>query len=61
MNAKAGDPLTKLAKLTQAETLDMIRIWRKETKSGPILIKSASTTSKAINSTVTGQSHQSVV
>jgi hypothetical protein len=61
MNAKAGDPLTKLAKLTQAETLDMIRIWRKETKSGPILIKSAPITSKAINPTTTGQSNQSVV
>jgi len=59
MNAKAGDPLTKLAKLTQAETLEMIRIWRKETKSGPILIKSTPITSKAINPTAAGQSNQS--
>jgi hypothetical protein len=61
MNAKAGDPLTKLAKLTQAETLEMIRIWRKETKSGPILIKSTPITSKAINPTTTGQASQSVL
>ena len=59
MNAKAGDPLTKLAKLTEAETLEMIRIWRKETKSGPILIKSTPITSKAMNLTPTGQSNQS--
>ncbi len=59
MNAKAGDPLTKLAKLTQAETLEMIRIWRKETKSGPILIKSTPTANKRLNPTPTGQSNQS--
>jgi hypothetical protein len=58
MNAKAGDPLTKLAKLTQAETLEMIRIWRKETKSGPILVKSAAPASKGINSLAPGQANQ---
>jgi hypothetical protein len=35
MNAKAGEKYTKVAKITQAETLEMIRIWRKETKSRP--------------------------
>jgi hypothetical protein len=59
MNAKAGDPLTKLAKITQAETLDMIRIWRKETKSGPILIKPAPATNKALNPTPTSHANQS--
>jgi hypothetical protein len=49
MNAKAGDPLAKLAKITQAETLETIRIWRKETKSGPILVKSATPVGKGIN------------
>jgi hypothetical protein len=32
MNAKAGEKYTKVAKITQAETLEMIRIWRKETR-----------------------------
>lgn len=36
MNAKVGDPLTKLAKISQAETLEMIRIWRKQTNSLPV-------------------------
>ena len=58
MNAKAGDPLTKLAKITQAETLEMIRIWRKETKSGPILIKSMPITIEAPNILPTGKSGQ---
>ena len=58
MNAKAGDPLTKLAKITQAETLEMIRIWRKETKSGPILIKSMPITIEAPNILPIGKSGQ---
>jgi hypothetical protein len=58
MNAKAGEPLTKLAKITQAETLETIRIWRKETKSGPILIKSAPIASKGANPTASAQSNQ---
>jgi hypothetical protein len=45
MNAKAGEKFTKVAKITQAETLEMIRIWRKETKSRPI---SPSTVSKVM-------------
>jgi hypothetical protein len=36
MNAKAGERYTKVAKLTQAETLEMIRVWRKETNSRPL-------------------------
>jgi hypothetical protein len=36
MNAKAGEPNTKIAKITQAETLEMVRTWRKETKSRPV-------------------------
>src|ERR1700727_2844344 len=30
MNAKAGDPLTKITKFTQAEILDTVRIWCKQ-------------------------------
>ena len=33
MNAKAGEKYTKVAKITQAETLEMIRTWRKQTGS----------------------------
>lgn len=58
MNAKAGEPLTKLAKITQAETLDTIRIWRKETKSGPILIKSAPIASRETNPASSARSSQ---
>ncbi|WP_158941705.1 CRISPR-associated protein Cas5 [Granulicella sp. S190] len=61
MNAKAGEPLTKLAKITQAETLEMIRIWRKETKSGPILIKSAAAAGKGTNPSAPGQTTQAGV
>jgi hypothetical protein len=32
MNAKAGEKYIKVAKLTQSETLEVIRIWRKQTK-----------------------------
>jgi hypothetical protein len=31
MNAKAGLPLTKIAKFSQAELLETVRIWRKQT------------------------------
>lgn len=31
MNAKAGDPLTKLNKLSRLELLEVIRIWRQQT------------------------------
>jgi hypothetical protein len=31
MNAKAGDPLTKLTKFSKPELLETIRIWRKQT------------------------------
>ncbi|RZU42134.1 CRISPR-associated protein Cas5 [Edaphobacter modestus] len=31
MNAKAGEKYIKVAKLTQTETLEIIRIWRKQT------------------------------
>ncbi len=30
MNAKAGDPLTKLTKYSRPELLETVRIWRKE-------------------------------
>jgi hypothetical protein len=36
MNAKAGEKYIKVAKITQAETLEVIRIWRKETRSRPV-------------------------
>jgi hypothetical protein len=32
MNAKAGEKFTKVAKIRQAETLETIRIWRKQTQ-----------------------------
>jgi hypothetical protein len=31
MNAKAGDPLTKLDKLSRLELLEVIRVWRQQT------------------------------
>jgi hypothetical protein len=31
MNAKAGDPLTKLTKFNRPEVLEVIRVWRKQT------------------------------
>jgi hypothetical protein len=31
MNAKAGEQLTKITKFSQAELLEVIRIWRKQT------------------------------
>jgi hypothetical protein len=31
MNAKAGDPLTKLNKLDRLEILEVIRVWRQQT------------------------------
>jgi hypothetical protein len=41
MNAKAGEQNIKVAKITQAETLETIRIWRKETKSRPVQLQGA--------------------
>jgi hypothetical protein len=31
MNAKAGEPLTKLTKFNRPEVLEVIRVWRKQT------------------------------
>jgi hypothetical protein len=31
MNAKAGEPLTKLTKFVRSELLEVIRVWRKQT------------------------------
>jgi hypothetical protein len=31
MNAKAGEPLTKLTKFNRSELLEVIRVWRKQT------------------------------
>lgn len=42
MNAKAGEKQIKVAKITQAETLEVIRTWRKETKSRPIDLANSS-------------------
>jgi hypothetical protein len=36
VNAKAGEKFTPVSKLTQAQTLETIRIWRKQTGSIPI-------------------------
>ena len=35
MNAKAGEKQIPLTKITQAQTLELIRIWRKQTGSLP--------------------------
>ena len=35
MNAKAGDPLTKLNKLSRLELLAVIRVWRQQTMPKP--------------------------
>jgi hypothetical protein len=35
MNAKAGEPLSKLTKFSQSDLLDVIRIWRKQTMPAP--------------------------
>ena len=35
MNAKAGDKFMPVSRLTQAETLEIVRIWRKQTGSLP--------------------------
>jgi hypothetical protein len=37
MNAKAGEKFIKLEKLTQAETLEIIRTWRKQTAPDGVL------------------------
>ena len=43
MNAKAGEQLTKITKFSQAELLEVIRIWRKQTMpDGPASVKTAS-------------------
>ena len=36
MNAKAGEKLMTVSRLNQAETLEIVRIWRKQTGSLPI-------------------------
>ena len=41
MNAKAGEKFTPVSKITQAQTLDLIRTWRKQTGSLPILAPTA--------------------
>src|ERR1700709_1760433 len=35
MNAKAGEKYTKVTKFTEESSLEMVRIWRKETHSAP--------------------------
>jgi hypothetical protein len=35
MNAKAGEPLTKLTKFNRPELLEVIRVWRKQTMPAP--------------------------
>jgi hypothetical protein len=49
INAKAGEKFTKIAKITQAETLAMVRIWRKETKSRPIPPQNSMPVGKAMD------------
>jgi hypothetical protein len=36
MNAKAGEKYTRIAKISQAELLAVVRIWRKQTNSLPV-------------------------
>jgi len=40
MNAKAGEQYMKVTKLSQADLLAIVRIWRKQTKSSPTQHKS---------------------
>jgi hypothetical protein len=42
MNAKAGEKLIPVSKITQAQTLAMVRIWRKQTGSLPLLPRAES-------------------
>jgi|HubBroStandDraft_5_1064220.scaffolds.fasta_scaffold130115_2 hypothetical protein len=42
MNAKAGEKFMKVAKINQAETLQIIRTWRKQTGSLPVQPRTAS-------------------
>jgi hypothetical protein len=55
MNAKAGQRFTTVAKITQAETLDMIRIWRKETRSRPFLIEASLSATPTAGTAVSGK------
>lgn len=41
MNAKAGEKFIPVAKITQAQNLEIIRIWRKQTSSGPAIPRSS--------------------
>jgi len=59
MNAKAGEKLIKIAKITQAETLETIRIWRKETKSRPVQHRSAAPTGTRLVAAGQGASNSS--
>ncbi|WP_254061427.1 CRISPR-associated protein Cas5 [Granulicella sp. L60] len=55
MNAKAGERFTTVAKITQAETLDMIRVWRKETRSRPFLIEASLSATHTAGTAVSGK------
>jgi hypothetical protein len=41
MNAKAGERYIPVAKMTQAQTLDTVRTWRKQTGSLPIQMRTS--------------------
>ena len=56
MNAKAGQSLTKLTKISMAETLQTIRIWRKQTSPHGVISGRAEPTGKRTSPTAMHES-----
>jgi hypothetical protein len=56
MNAKAGQSLTKLTKISMAETLQTIRIWRKQTSPHGVTSERAESTGKRTSATALQES-----
>jgi hypothetical protein len=61
MNAKAGEKQIKVAKITQAETLEVIRTWRKETKSRPVDLANRSLAGTRLVASSEGTANQASV
>jgi len=56
MNARAGQSLTKLAKISMAETLQVIRIWRKQTSPHGVISERPERTGKTTSPTALHES-----
>jgi len=56
MNARAGQSLTKLAKISMAETLQVIRIWRKQTSPHGVISERPERTGKTTSQTALHES-----